>query len=275
MSQYDKIGSAYDIVKQTHFNILEQFNFKKHVAPYLAQPDVALLDLACGTGFYSERLAAWGAASIVGVDLSPTMVEFARQRLELTQYAGKARFMVGDGTKPQVFGDGPNSFDVVTGAWFLNYAKDAEELTAMFKTIKMNMKPSGVYVGIGLYPTNDLEGLISGLDSETWARSGVSYYYNRDEDRLGGQGVTFTVKALATNGSYRYGEGRIEFESYHLKREVYERAAGAAGFESDKLQWHSCDFLEPTWRELLQINDDASWGRLKQWPLFNILVLKN
>lgn len=44
------------------------------------RPGEAVLDVGCGTGHLAERLAALGAAPVVGVDPSPRMVEQARAR---------------------------------------------------------------------------------------------------------------------------------------------------------------------------------------------------
>lgn len=44
------------------------------------RPGEAVLDVGCGTGHLAERLAAMGAAPVVGVDPSPRMVEQARAR---------------------------------------------------------------------------------------------------------------------------------------------------------------------------------------------------
>jgi trans-aconitate 2-methyltransferase len=53
------------------------------------QPDERILDLGCGTGHLTERLAASGA-QVVGIDASPSMIAMARQNFP------KLRFQVAD-----------------------------------------------------------------------------------------------------------------------------------------------------------------------------------
>jgi ubiquinone/menaquinone biosynthesis C-methylase UbiE len=60
-----------------------------------------LLDAGCGTG-QASRIAAARAASVVGIDLSPEMIQTAR---ELAGDVGNLRFEVGD-AEDLAFGDG-------------------------------------------------------------------------------------------------------------------------------------------------------------------------
>lgn len=54
-----------------------------------------LLDAGCGTGALSVEAAKRGAA-VLAIDLSPTLVELARQRLPATLANGRIDFRVGD-----------------------------------------------------------------------------------------------------------------------------------------------------------------------------------
>jgi magnesium-protoporphyrin O-methyltransferase len=54
-----------------------------------------LLDAGCGTGAFSVEAARRGA-QVVAIDLSPTLVELARERLPSTLQAGSIDFRVGD-----------------------------------------------------------------------------------------------------------------------------------------------------------------------------------
>lgn len=58
-----------------------------------------VLDAGCGTGALAMEAARRGA-EVVAIDVSPTLVELAEQRLELEEGAGSVRFRVGDMSDP-------------------------------------------------------------------------------------------------------------------------------------------------------------------------------
>jgi magnesium-protoporphyrin O-methyltransferase len=66
-----------------------------------------VLDAGCGTGALATALAARGA-HVIAIDLSPTLVELARQRAESADESGSIEFLSGDMTDPRL-----GSFDHV------------------------------------------------------------------------------------------------------------------------------------------------------------------
>jgi len=60
-----------------------------------------LLDAGCGTGALAMEAARRGA-EVVAIDVSPTLVELAEQRLELEPGAGHVSFRVGDMSDPSL-----------------------------------------------------------------------------------------------------------------------------------------------------------------------------
>jgi len=75
MASYDTIGEKYLLVKEIPTAIAERSNLHAAVSPHVNGARV--LDLACGTGYYSKLLLEWGASSVLGVDLSAAMIEVA------------------------------------------------------------------------------------------------------------------------------------------------------------------------------------------------------
>lgn len=269
MAQYDEIGSEYDFVKTTPFNGIEQPNFRRALQPLFANRDCHVLELASGTGFYSERMLRWGAASVTGVDISMAMVEAANKRLEATDWAPKATFIHGDGREHTVYtSPSSNKFDVVAGTWFLNYAESYAELVSMFKTIAINLNDRGVFVGICLPPVEEFADRINSCAADAVSRTGVRYLYGAPLES--GEGYKFRCTAF----DHTRPEALIlDFDTFHLRKSLYEAAAVEGGM-AGRQQWHDCDFDVADWRHKIGLqNDDDAWEKLKKAPHMCILTV--
>ncbi len=91
-SQYDDIGGNYKGLKNLPAADLEEPSVLKRLG------DIAgldCLDLACGLGHWSRFLIRQGAAKVVGVDISESMVKAARQSLP-EEMESKVSFEVRD-----------------------------------------------------------------------------------------------------------------------------------------------------------------------------------
>jgi SAM-dependent methyltransferase len=82
LAYYDRHATLYD--QRTGFapNTGQAYNLARHYAPFLedALPETGrVLEIGCGTGFYTNWLAERGV-SVVGMDLSPRMIEQAKLR---------------------------------------------------------------------------------------------------------------------------------------------------------------------------------------------------
>ena len=272
MTQYDSIGSEYNLIKQLPWGKLETYNFRRQVEPLVKVPGTKVLDLDCGAGFYSQLLVEWGASSVVGMDVSPAMVEGAKAQLSRTPFASSCEFVVGDGSNPRAYSSGgkEEDFDVVIGAWFLNYANGLEEMTTFFKTISLNLKPGGVFVATCPHPTNDVAELAAGINKGGWKKTGL--YYNYSTELEDGTGYNFRVHAepKSPDGSEAAQPAPIEFDSYHLKKSVWEEAARAGGMKG-KIEWQEVSYLEDGWRTLAGLQDEEEWNTFQQYPQMAIL----
>lgn len=54
-TQYDDIGATYEEMRQLPIAILQDANVEAAVAPFIKSAKV--LDLACGTGYYSKKFS--------------------------------------------------------------------------------------------------------------------------------------------------------------------------------------------------------------------------
>ncbi|KAL8828225.1 MAG: hypothetical protein Q9191_002715 [Dirinaria sp. TL-2023a] len=242
-TQYDSIGASYDSYQKLPNALLTQYNVETSVSPYVKGAKV--LDLACGSGHYSNRMLEMGAEKVVGVDISPVMIDVARVKYTSDQIS----FHVHDCSKPRTFEGGP--FDLVLAVWLLSYAPNGVEMGDMFRTIAMNLTNGGRFVGITPPPTNEplqWTEKLAEIDPEQYG--GVA-------SRLTGEvedGAAVRVIIVA-------GPKNIEFDSYHLRKSVYE-TAGRVGGMNGKVIWRSA---------VLPDNSEDSWHRLVEKPHFSLM----
>jgi len=96
-----------------------------------AQPGECILDLGCGQGQLTQRIASTGA-TVVGVDSSPQMVAAARER-GIAAEEGRAEALP--------FAD--RSFDAVFSNAALHWVRDQD---AMMSEVRRVLKPGGRFV---------------------------------------------------------------------------------------------------------------------------------
>ncbi|MGP3769211.1 class I SAM-dependent methyltransferase [Streptomyces sp. SDT5-1] len=150
--QYDRIGEAFEGFKALVLaRYVEVPSFLELVGDVAGR---SVLDLACGTGFYSREFKRRGAADVCGVDVSGEMVEVAR-RIETAEPLG-VRYAVGDVATTDAPGDTP--YDVATAVNLLNYAETIDAMTAMCRTIHASLRPGGTFYALNQSPDYDFDG---------------------------------------------------------------------------------------------------------------------
>jgi toxoflavin synthase len=139
-AEYDDFAGQYKASRE--------LPFRTHVEAYtlvrmLGDVDgLAVLDLACGEGYYARLIRRRGAARVVGVDISAAMIKLAEEQ-ETREPLGVEYLCRDAGDLGSI---GP--FDVVTAAYLLNYAPSREHLRAMCRAIAANLGPGGRFVAI-------------------------------------------------------------------------------------------------------------------------------
>ncbi|KAJ8061085.1 hypothetical protein OCU04_010160 [Sclerotinia nivalis] len=219
--QYDRIQEPYDYIRTATIALIERENVHATIAPYIR--GARILELACGTGFYTSHFVSWGAASVLGVDVSPVMIDQARR----SRSGDSVSFVRADCSIPMKYEGAP--FDIVFAAWLLNYAADREGLVDMFRNIAMNLKEGGRFIAITVPPSSNP---IEFVNAEAKARplsEGGSGYLVSHHVRDVQDGIYFHV-----HGDTPVGD--LDFECFHLKKEVYEEAAREAGLMGS-LEW--------------------------------------
>ncbi|MFK4066344.1 class I SAM-dependent methyltransferase [Streptomyces sp. NPDC029674] len=208
--QYDEIGEAYEGFKALP---LEQYAV---VPSFLAMVgDVrgrSVLDLACGTGFYSREFKRRGATDVLGVDISGEMVAVARG-LEERDPLG-LRYEVGDVAELRPL---ERQFDVALAVQLLSYAPDIATTERMCRNVHRSLEPGGELFVLNQSPDFRFDGPAPdkyGFRSElTGARAET--------------GPQVRITALLAPP--------VSFVANLPRREVYEKCLRAAGFT--ELTW--------------------------------------
>ncbi|KAK4188593.1 methyltransferase type 11 [Podospora australis] len=225
-NQYDKIADGYQTFRKVNpATLIEESTLRGAITPFIKPGVTRVLDLACGTGFWSRKVLEWGAESVVGVDLSAEMVSIARKSTSSDQ---NIVYRTGDAKTlglVDLFGEPApaaeeGEFDVVLAVWLLNYAATKEEQRQMFRTVSSNLKKGGVMVGIAPKPTP-----LGEIDA--WAEK-----VNREGKTIWGVTANCYERADVPEEGWKCeitgeieGGKTISFKTFMLGQEIYEEAA--------------------------------------------------
>lgn len=121
---YDEIAEYYD-------NIITRLGGKK--------PDgsTLLLDLGCGTGNLTLRLAERGY-DVIGSDASEEMLSIAAAKSD-----GSIRFICQSMTETELYGTADAAMSTLDS---INHLESREQIAACFESLSANMTPGGLFV---------------------------------------------------------------------------------------------------------------------------------
>lgn len=240
-TDYDDIANEY---RQTKVNPIkkysEAFTFFQVLGDVSGQ---AVLDLACGDGYYTRAIRRQGALPVVGVDLSREMIQQA-QLIE-AQDPLQVEYRVGNVADLGAIGE----FELVTAVYLLQYAAVESELQQMAGTFYQNLKPGGRFV------------TITGQPDLTPAHMTAQTHY----------GVTIQPEGplkdgVAIRNTIRIPDGEVEFTNYHWSRGTYERIFRQAGF--CKIEWFSMQISA----EGYALYPPEFWQAYQKYPAITILT---
>jgi len=88
-----------------------------------------ILDVGCGSGRYCFEYARRGAASVLGVDFAPAMIELAARQAQALGVADRCEFRIGafPGAVPE------SDFDAATAMGFFDYIADPVPVLAALR----------------------------------------------------------------------------------------------------------------------------------------------
>lgn len=119
---FETIGDRYDTWHGSVGGRLQQAAVLSSLG---ALGGLSVLDAGCGTGYYCRLFASRGAGRVLGIDLSETMIAYAR-----SAHAGPGiSYLVGDAVSASV----GSRFDLVTALWLVNHAEDRTQLRSMLR----------------------------------------------------------------------------------------------------------------------------------------------
>ncbi|WP_058043248.1 class I SAM-dependent methyltransferase [Streptomyces roseifaciens] len=205
--QYDVIGARWEDARSLPTVHPERASFLALLGDVTG---LDVLDLACGDGFYTRQAKMLGAQRVVGADVSEEMVAAARAVEERAPLG--TRYVAADAADLPDLG----SFDVVTAAYLLNYAREEATLTAMCRGAFERLPQGGRFIGVTQNPHFSFEGPLPDPYGFAFAPLETSAF-----------GTRIRVTAAL--------EPPITFETCLIRPEVYEAAFAAAGFT--KVSW--------------------------------------
>ena len=179
------------------------------LVPPLAGAEV--LDVACGQGLATRALAEAGAASVVGVDLAPSMIETARRR---TPEHLRISWRLDDAERLGTFRDA--AFDGVTCQLGL---MDIADLAAALRSIRRVLRTGGWFVFVIGHPCFLAPRAVTRRD---------------DDGRLGRLVTSYLDEEFWRSSNPNGVRGRAG--NYHRALSVYLNAVLASGFRLDAVE---------------------------------------
>jgi SAM-dependent methyltransferase len=177
---------------------------------------LSILDAGCGDGFHARRLMAAGAARVAGIDVSPAMIDLAREQ-EQAQPRGIQYVCCAAENLPDLYCAA--GFDAVLAAYLLHYAASTEVLERMCQRL-----------GNALAPGGRLVALVENPDQQPADYAGYAPYgFEKRADLPRGEGSRISYGLVS-------GRQVIRFDTYWYGRATYDRVLSAAGFEH--ISWH-------------------------------------
>lgn len=234
-TDYDPIAEQYKRAKQQPWRTyIECFTLMELIGDLRG---MAVLDVACGEGFYTRMIRQRGAARVTGVDLSEGMIGLARN--QEAQHQLGIEYVVADARKlPKT-----DQFDLAVAAYLLNYAPSRDELRVMCDGIARSLKPGGRFVTVNCNPALDF--------SKAPSYRKYGFETNVVGDWQEGAPIKWT---------FHLNDGCFDIENYHLNVAIHEGAFRKAGFQD--IRWHP-PRLSP---EGLRANGQEFWSDFLDQP---------
>jgi RluA family pseudouridine synthase len=191
-----------------------------------AAPGSRVLDLACGQGALARQLAERGV-EVVGVDLSPRLIELARRRAR--GLSPRPRFAVGDARALDALDLG--EFDAVACVMGLANLEPMEDAIA---SAARRLRPGGALVAVLPHPA------FRAPRQTSWVWESDAQGRPQQYRRVDGYLSPAQVRIVANPGAVAHGRPAVETWTFHRPLQSYVRALAAHGLWIDRLEeWPS------------------------------------
>ena len=212
VTDYNAIAHLYRETKRLPIKeYCEAFTFFHVLA---AVEGLAVLDVACGDGYYTRALKRQGAGRVIGIDSSPTMITYATS--EEAAHPLGIEYVVGAVETMGILG----VFDLVTAAYLLVHATTRVQLAAMCQAISQQLTPGGRFVSLTINPHLAIDQLPR-LDHYHSSVTVPGPLYD---------GAPLDVTMLT-------GSGPVYIRDYYWSQATYEAVLHEAGF--GQIVWHA------------------------------------
>ncbi|CAF1484282.1 unnamed protein product [Rotaria sp. Silwood1] len=185
-----------------------------------------ILDIACGDGHYTRKLKDLGCSYILGIDISLSMIDIAKQKEAINPKSIDYLCIDGKQLLPPSI---DSAYDIVTSSYYLNYAQTREELYDMVKVIYEQLKPNGSF-----YSMNDnvCGGLMDSYNNERHKK----YTFMKELYSL-----TEGTPIKYTNYYDINTPSKSSFYNYYMPPVIYEETFNKCGFKSFEWVPIQCD----------------------------------
>ena len=208
MTQYDTIAHDYQkISAAVPLRDAEWHSLRERLGDLA---ELSVLDLACGDGVGTRLIRRWGAARVVGVDISARMITLAQEREDAEPMG--IEYRVADAATLGSIG----LFDRVAAAYLLHYAESRDQLLQMARTVYDNLQPGQHFVASIANP------LLPPRPVVDHRKYGFSFRLLDETLREGAN----------LRGTLYLGANTVDFDFCWWPWEVYEEAFRTAGFRS-------------------------------------------
>lgn len=225
--EYDSIGSSYLDWKLNTCDVrqyIADYTIMKCLPrPFFHENDLLdgkrILDLGCGTGYYARRFKQLNCSYVLGVDVSTSMLNAARE--EEKQSPMNIEYICAD-AKSLFVSEEP--FDLVIGIYLLTNARTREELVQMVLTIYNQLRRGGGFIGT---ITNSINGTAL-FEKDRFRKYGATIHVDKTvEENSIPDGTPIKIDMFNSD------DNKIgEICDFHWSASTYETVFQEVGFTS-------------------------------------------